>query len=210
MDNLSFKERVARVSIEQARIYKRVFVEREYLLCSTAFLCRAYYIISAKEDNFRHLIGINTNISAGDFFERCQSGDLTADDFDFIKRGRSEKEVKGSVRRKVNALPYFNEIFNSRLYAQESFSRNGVICSIAATDCDITVGFIDNGKSRPKSLLKGNCLDPSKAKPVDLILCKQVNAPLFNEIVYGDKDALRMYYDKIRHVVCDDLLNLTH
>ena len=92
MESSSFKERVAQVAIEEAARYKAVFVDYEYLICSDAFKKQDYYIISAKPDNYRHLIGVNTAISASAFFEKCISGDLSEADFDFSKAGRSEKE----------------------------------------------------------------------------------------------------------------------
>ena len=106
----SFKERVAQVAIAQAKVYEQVFLKYEYLLCSEAFSENPYYIISAHADNFRHLVGVNTSFSAEEFFNKCLDGTLTENDFDFIKRGQSEKEVKGAVRDKIIALPEFLSI----------------------------------------------------------------------------------------------------
>lgn len=159
MEPKNFKERVAQVAIMQAPKYKSVFVDYEYLLCSEAFIERDYYIIAATENNYRHLIGVNTSISAEIFFQKCMDGTLNENDFDFKKSGRSEKEIKGSVRRKIKALPLFAEMMGNDLVAQEAYQKNGVVCSFATTDCDMTIGFIDEGKARPKSLLWGDSLD---------------------------------------------------
>lgn len=206
MESVSFKERVAQVAIEQAKHYKDVFVDYEYLLCSEAFVKQDYYIISANANNYRHLIGVNTAISADDFFVKCINGELTEGDFDFVKAGRSEKEIKGSVRRKIRSLPYLTSMIGKDLVVQEDYNKNGIICSFATTDCNVTIGFVSEGKSRPKSLLWGDSLDWDKAAFVELILRRKVNDAAFSEIVVGDEAVLMKYRDKVKDIVTPDLL----
>lgn len=206
MESLSFKERIVQVAIEQAIHYKEVFVDYEYLLCSEAFVKRDYYIISANANNYRHLIGVNTAISADDFFVKCINGELTEGDFDFVKAERSEKEIKGSVRRKIRSLPYLTSMIGKDLVVQEDYNKNGIICSFATTDCNVTIGFVSEGKSRPKSLLWGDSLDWDKAAFVDLILRRKVNDTAFSEIVVGDEAVLIKYRDKVKDIVTPDLL----
>lgn len=205
METVSFKERVAQAAIDQAKKYKDVFVDNEYLLCSEAFVKRDYYIIAATTSNYRHLIGVNTSISAEDFFEKCINGTLTEHDFDFNKSGRTEKEIKGSVRRKVRSLPIFMSMIGVDLVAQEDYTKNGVCCSLATTDCNMTVGFVNEGKARPKSLLWGDSLDWAKAGSVDLILKRKTGDALFTEIAFGDPSMLLKYQDKIKAIAAPEL-----
>ena len=100
----SFSQRVKETVIQCADLYKKYYVEYEYLLCSKAFEKNEYYIVSAHEDNYLHLTGLHTNLDAASFFEKCYNGSLEECDFDFCKKGQNEKEVKGSVRRKINSL----------------------------------------------------------------------------------------------------------
>ena len=206
MESLSFKEKVVQIAIEQAIHYKEVFVDYEYLLCSEAFVKHDYYIISANANNYRHLIGVNTAISADDFFVKCIDGELTEADFDFVKKGRSEKEIKGSVRRKIRSLPYLTSMIGKDLVVQEDYNKNGIICSFATTDCNVTIGFVSEGKSRPKSLLWGDSLDWDKAAFVDLILRRKVGDTTFSEIVIGDEVALMKYKDRVKDIVSPDLI----
>ncbi len=202
----SFKERVAQAAIMQAPIYKAVFVNYEYLLCSKAFTEHDYYIVSAAENNYRHLIGVNTSISADIFFQKCMDGTLNENDFDFKKPGKSEKEIKGSVRRKIKALPFLMGMISNGLVAQEGYQKNGVVCSFATTDCNMTIGFIAQGKSRPKSLLWGDSLNREKAGFVDLILRRKPSEELFSEIVVGSDETLAEYRNKIDAVISPELL----
>lgn len=197
MDKLSFKERVAQVAIEQAKQYKISYADCEYLICSKAFRLAEYYIISAHEDNFRHLLGVNTTLSAQAFFNKCIDGTLTENDFDFAKFGRSEKQVKGTIRRKLKALPAFVHMMERELVVQETFRKNQVCCSFATTDGDVTAGFICAGKSKPMTLLNGDELDWAKAECVDLILRRRKGTDKFDELVFGNEEAIEKYKDKI-------------
>lgn len=119
---LSFKERVKNVAINESKNYKRIFVDYEYLICSQVFSNKDYYIISANEDNYQHLIGINSSLSAKYFFIKCFNGTLQETDFDFNKSGQSEKAIKGTVRRKIKVLGNMMTLF------QNSFFRTREIC----------------------------------------------------------------------------------
>ena len=202
----SFKDRVVQVAIAQAPIYKSVFVDFEYLICASAFKSRPYFIIAAKEDNYRHLIGINTSMSASDFFDACISSTLTIDDFDFKKKNRTEKEVKGSVRKKIKVLPLLMGMMTQDLVAQEHFSKNAITCAFATTDCNYTVGFVDTGKSRPMTLLSGDELDWSKSTPVDLILRRPSGTDRFDTVMYGNPSILSNYFHTPNEFLAESLI----
>ncbi len=203
MDRMTFKERVVSVATAQARVYQDVFVNYEYLICSDAFVIQDYYILSAKGDNYQHLVGVNTpDLSPQGFFEKCICGTLQESDFDFHKRGRTEGSVKGSVRKKLKALPFYTSMFERDLAVQESFTQNQVICSFAATDDSMTIGYINNKKAVPKSLMSGDTLDWGQAGVVELIAKRKVGDDLFSELVFGGSDAVQKFYPKIRSLIC--------
>lgn len=202
----SFKESVAQVAIAQAKVYEQVFLKYEYLLCSEAFSEKPYYIISAHADNFRHLVGVNTSFSAEEFFNKCLDGTLTENEFDFVKRGQSEKEVKGAVRDKIIALPEFLSMMGKPLIAQESFVKNRVHCSFATTDRSATIGFIAEDKSKPMTLLRGDRLDSAQSAAVDLVLRRPFGSQEFNEIVFGDEDMIAKYQSEIESLLDENLL----
>lgn len=202
----SFKERVTQTAIAQAKVYEQVFLKYEYLLCSKAFSEKPYYIISAHADNYRHLVGVNTTCSAAEFFEKCLNGTLTEEDFDFNKRGQTEKEAKGSVRDKIIALPDFLSMMGKPLTAQESFVKNRVQCSFATTDKSATVGFIASNKSKPMTLLRGDRLDSSKSFAVDLVLRRPYGSQHFDEIIWSNEKALDEYLGILQPLLSEDLL----
>lgn len=184
-ENISFKERVRNVAISEADAYQKNYVENTYLIFSTQFINNDYYILSAEQDNYLHLIGVNTDLSAKEFFKKSKLGTLKDNDFNFIKINQDEKNVKGSVRRKINCLPKLKTLFFSNsLFFEENFKKNSVVCALAASDQEITLGFTHGKKSRPKTLLKGNEL--KKPIEIDLILSKKREELLYDNIVYGN------------------------
>lgn len=204
---ITFKERVKNVAICESKNYKKYYAEYEYLVCSSAFEIQDYYIIDAKEDNFQHLLGVNSKIAPQAFFEKCYDGTLQESDFDFQKRGQSEKSVKGSVRRKIDALPNMMNLFNGNIKVEESFVKNHISCIFATADAKCTLGFISTPKSRPMTLLKGNELDKTKMKDVDLLLGKEKGKEKFDEIIIGDSEALMNYYVKIKGLIDENLIS---
>ena len=204
MAEISFKERVRTELIDVAKKYKSIYLDYEYLICSEAFTKKDYYIIAASKDNFMHLTGVNALVNAQEFFDKCYNGSLAENDFDFSKKGQDEKSVKGTVRRKVQVLPDMMELFHDGLLTEEDFKKNNIICSFATADGSCTLGFIDVGKARPKSLIKGNEL--SNSKSVDLVLRRKTGTQLFNEIVIGNETVLNEYKDKIKNLLSSNLL----
>ena len=69
MNNISFKQRVCQSIIDQSKIYKKVFIDRQYLICSKCFTNRKYYILVANKDNYLHLVGVHTALTPSEFFE---------------------------------------------------------------------------------------------------------------------------------------------
>jgi len=108
---MTFKQRVHNEIIAGAASYKAAFIDYEYLIYSSGFANKPYYIVRAEEDNYPHLTGVNALIPAQAFYDKCLDGSLSESDFDFSGKNRSEKEVRGSVRRKINILPLLPNFF---------------------------------------------------------------------------------------------------
>lgn len=204
-DKISFKERVRLTAIKESKSFKSIFVDKEFLICSHSFKKRDYYILSAEKDNYLHLVGIGTQLSALDFFNKCYDGTLSLDEFDFNKNGQDESSVKGSVRRKIQSLERLASLFDDDLLIEEGFKRNKISCAIATSDKKITLGFTSGTKSRPKTLLKGNEL---KTNPltVDLVLSRARGDNRFNKIIIGNKSIVNDFKVKIENIISDELL----
>ena len=199
---MTFKERVHIEITKGAAVYKAVFINFEYLIFSNDFKIKPYYIIRAEEDNYPHLTGVRILLSAQDFYNACLNGTLKEADFDFISTSRTEKEVIGSVRRKIQVLPLLSTFFTNSLQAEEGFSKGSVHCSLATADNSLTIGFVDVAVLRPKTLLKKNELNSQKAADVTLILRRNRGADKFDTIMQGDIEGFSALYQEI---LCENI-----
>lgn len=87
-----------------------------------------------------------------------------------------------------------------------TLKKNKIECAFATSDNKFTLGFAVSG--RPKSLLKGNELEASKTKDVDLIFRKtRSNETPYSELIYGKKEDIIKYKEKISDLICQDFLN---
>ena len=194
----TFKERVRDVAIATAKVYNQNLVGYEYLVCSRAF-AGGYKEIKADGNNFMHLVGVNSDLSADEFWNRCLDGTLSEDDFDFNKRGQDAKSVKGSVRQKIQVLRCVPDIFDLELRAQEDFRKNRIECAFATSDGSLTLGFAASG--RPKSLMKSDELSDS-AMNVDLVFRRSRNSSnLYSELYHGNRDKITEYLPLIHDLI---------
>ncbi len=166
----SFKERVKEELIINAQIYQNIFLNYQYLVFSKHFTTRKYYIISAEKDNFLHLTGVNSKLKASDFFDKCINETLNETDFNFIKKGQNEKNIKGTVRRKIKAFSNIANLITNKATVEENFTKNNISCSLATTDNSCTLGFTNTKSIRPKSLMNGN--QTTNPYPIDILLRK--------------------------------------
>lgn len=203
---VNFKERVKNEAIANAGLYEENFINYEYLICSEAF-DNHYHIIKSDKGNYLHLIGIHTDLTAEDFFDKCHDRSLEEKDFDFIKPNKSEKSVKGSVREKITVLPYMVRLFEQKLFAEDNFKKNKVECAFATSDNRCTLGFAVSG--RPKSLLKGNELELNKVNEVDLIFRKPRSSETpYSELIYGNISDIIKYKEKIIELISEDFFKM--
>ncbi len=184
-----------------AILYRDYFVNNDFLLISAAFVNKPIFEVSAKEEHFLHLTGLISHSPAKTFFRKCYEGTIKPDDFIF-------KENRSHIS-KLHIIEQINNVFsNPNTLVQENFQRNTISCTIATSEKTFTLGFTRPNVVVPMTLLKGNKLDMSLAKPILLTLRKDRHTRLYDEIVFGDISILREYYPIIKHRLSERLINL--
>ena len=147
----SFKEIVQLKLMDCAVLYYELLVQKDYLIFSRNFRYRKYYIVSAFEDNFLHLTGVQTSLEAKTFFEKCYQKTIKITDFEL-----GGKSQKGSIRRKISVLENAIKIFLSEaIVVEERFHKNRISCSFAAAERVCTIGFTNTKLTKPQTVLKG-------------------------------------------------------
>lgn len=209
MSNINtFKTRVKNEAIQYSNDFKTIFINNEYLVYSSNFSLQYRYIISAHKSNYLHLIGVHSHLTPNDFFDKAYQKTLTENDFDFFIPNKSEAEVKGSIRRKIQSLKHLNSLISDKCLFEESFLKSKANCSIASSACNVTMGFSYGPKCNPKTLMKGYHLSSQAITP-DLILIKSKKEPAFNKIIVGNLQILKEYLVKSKDfsIISPELLN---
>lgn len=109
----------------------------------------------------------------------------------FIGGTMCEKSFKERVKEAA--------IANANLYEINLIGYEYLVCSsaFATSDNKFTLGFASSG--RPKSLLKGNELDKSKYKDVDLVFRKvRSSGQPYTDLYYGKREDIVKYQEQIK------------
>ena len=150
---MTFRESVKQKLIVAANEYNKL-VGVDFLAKSKEFKNNSNYLLRFHKDNFLHLTGVSTTLSANDFFEKCLIGDISFEDFDCD----SSEEIKGKAREKLRHLQSIGSFFDRELIFQEDYQKNTVKCKIASSDGNFTLGFksLKNSINIPLTLLNRN------------------------------------------------------
>lgn len=99
-------------------------------------------------------------------------------------------------------------IANANLYEINLIGYEYLVClsAFATSDNKFTLGFASSG--RPKSLLKGNELDKSKYKDVDLVFRKvRSSGQPYTDLYYGKREDIVKYQEQIKGFLVESFLN---
>jgi hypothetical protein len=158
MNNL-FKEKIKEQLLIAAHDFFKL-LNKNITISSDDFEFQKNYLLKFNKTNFLHLTGVISHIKADLFFEKCFDGTITVDDFDY-----DEIKNKTNIRNKLKHLVNISKMFDKELLVQEQFVKNKVICKIATSDNECTIGFAGgNYCVYPKTILNKNRLD--KTKPI--------------------------------------------
>jgi len=191
------KERIRIELIRSASIYQSILMDYDYLIYSEAFKSEPHYILTAHGDNYAHLTGVHSLVSASEFYSRCLNGTLTVSDFDFVDKYQSEKSVRNTVRKKLSSFSYLPHLFSQGLKAEESFSKGKVHCFIAAANNNVTLGFVETEEVLPKTLLKGNLISEKNSVDITLMLRRSRGSNKFDTILHSDVNRFHTSHSNI-------------
>ena len=152
-----FKENVKSQLIVAAQSYF-FLLNKNVLLKSEQFKNRKIYRLAFTKTNFLHLSGVLSILEPAIFYEKCLCGQINCDDFSY-----NEYKNKNTIKSKMKNLVHIDLLFKSKVFVQEDFVKNRVVCKIVTSDGKCTLGFT-GGKGRlyPNTLLNNNHLDEEK------------------------------------------------
>ena len=193
--------KVIKIATQCAKDYDKLYAKYEYLIISDAFP-KGYVLMNGDPQNFLHLVGVRTNISPLEFFNKCLNDSLTCNDFNLRKRTKEGGyiDLTHKVNNKLQVLPYFCNMFSyDGLYVQQPFRKGSIEGYYATSNSDgsislerkvsdndkFTIVFVEEGK--PKSLLNGSYLNANISKPVDCVLRREKGKHVpFSHVVFAN------------------------
>ena len=162
----SFKEKVLHSILVGAQSYRKL-LGIDFKVFSPHFVQRQEYLLRFHEDNFLHLTGVLTSLSAKGFFQKAVDGTLSLEAFDC----ESSVSLKGTVRCKARNIRDIGTLLDRAVSVTEKLSSGRVYCFFAASDGSCTLGFVGGRILNPNTLLN-KCKIDSKTSIVDFTIEK--------------------------------------
>ena len=158
MEMRSFKQKVLDSILVGAESYQTL-LNLDFIVRSLHFAERHEYLLRFNEDNFLHLTGVLTRLSAKEFYRKAINKTLSLNDFDC----ESTIQLKGTVRCKARNIRDIGTLLDRAFAVTEKLSSGRVYCLFAASDGSCTLGFVGGRVLNPNTLLNKSKIDPNSS-----------------------------------------------
>lgn len=190
-------------------MYKKYLVGKRFLY---AFDGR-YIEVSYKTDNFRHLTGVETNLSAKRFYQYAVKGQLQSTQIFF-----TDKHPYSLCKRKIQHIGEIAVLACNENFMLEEILTDTKLYKFGTTDLNFTLcmnkEYDDRGQEKSEcyiveSLRDGDCFSKSKTVyEVTHILARNNDAKKYNELLYMDKKfTMAILSDEIVGMIGEELRN---
>ena len=182
------KENIRRQIINAAQIYSNELAGKVFMYVYG----KEYFEVMFLTDRFLHLTGVETALSAQDFYKKAKKGILEVNQFFF-----TESHPMGVVKKKLPCLSRLPELTKSMICIVKKMNTVSITYTIGLTNLEFTLGLTENtdktGKKIndyyvPRSLrVKDHAIDISEdGDIVDFILMKDASAGRYDRILFAD------------------------
>ncbi|MEW4412684.1 PBECR4 domain-containing protein [Clostridium sp. AN503] len=189
--------------IDAAEIYRDRLAGKNFLY----IYGEEYFEVSFPTDHFLHLTGVETSLSAKDFYKNSKKGKLTARQFFF-----SDRHPYANAKKKLPCLKRLPELTNDMVCILKDMQTVSIVYKISVTNLEFTLGLTENidGKGKkindlflPMSLRVG---DSSVAKSndgevVDFIFSKDACDSKYKDLIVNDRG--KNIPESVHHLVAD-------
>lgn len=152
-----------------------------------------YFEVSFPVDHFLHLTGVETKLSAKDFFKKAKRGILTSNQFFFDVR-----HPYANAKKKLPCLRRLPELTNDMVCILKDMQTVTIIYNLSITNLEFTLGLtqnIDKNGNKidefflPMSLrVEDSSVEKSKnGDIVDFIFAKDASMTKYDSVLVADK-----------------------
>ena len=166
-----------------------------------------YFEVSFPVDHFLHLTGVETILSAKDFYRNVKKAILTNNQFYFDAR-----HIYANAKKKLPCLKRLPELTNEMVCVLKDMQTMTITCKLSVTNLEFTLGLTENTDRNgnkindfflPMSLrVKDSSVEKSNdGEIIDFIFSKDASVAKYDILLVEDKD--KKIPDCIRHLISD-------
>ena len=170
-----------------------------------------YFEVSFPVDHFLHLTGVETRLSAKDFYRNAKKAILTNNQFYFDAR-----HVYANAKKKLPCLKRLPELTNEMVCVLKDMQTMTITYKLSVTNLEFTLGLtenIDRGGNKindfflPRSLrVKDSSVEKSNdGEIIDFIFSKDASVAKYDVLLVEDKD--KKIPDCIKHLISNSFYN---
>ena len=170
-----------------------------------------YFEVSFPVDHFLHLTGVETRLSAKDFYRNAKKAILTNNQFYFDAR-----HVYANAKKKLPCLKRLPELTNEMVCVLKDMQTMTITYKLSVTNLEFTLGLtenIDRGGNKindfflPMSLrVKDSSVEKSNdGEIIDFIFSMDASVAKYDILLVEDKD--KKIPDCIKHLISNSFYN---
>ena len=194
--------------IDAAAIYSRNLAGKAFLYVYGD----EYFQVSFPVDHFLHLTGVETKLSAKDFYKNAKKGKLTNSQFYFDAR-----HPYANAKKKLPCLKRLPELTNNYVCILKDMQTVTIIYKLSVTNLEFTLGLTENtddkGKKKndfflPMSLrVEDSSVEKSNdGEIVDFIFSKDASMAKYDTLLVEDKH--KSISESIKQLISEEFYNI--
>ena len=196
------KNTIRKLIIESAKSYSEKLAGKTFLYVYGD----EYFEILFKTDKFKHLTGVDSKISAVQFYKYAKESKLTTSQFGF-----SKDHPYSNALKKLTYLARLHELTDSLVCVLKDMNTVTVTYKIGLTNLDFTLclvndtSYSDHNWFLPMSLrIKDKAIENSRGGEfVDFIFVKEAAAEKYGKVLFSDSE--KSLPDSVLNMLSDDL-----
>lgn len=166
-----------------------------------------FFEVSFPVDHFLHLTGVETRLSAKDFYKNAKKGILTNNQFYF-----SVRHPYANAKKKLPCLKRLPELTNEMVCILKDMQTVTIMYKLSVTNLEFTLGLTENLDNYGKKIndyflpMSLRVEDSSVEKSTDGDIVDFIFAKDASKAQYGDlvvKDESKNIPDSVRHLIDD-------
>lgn len=170
-----------------------------------------YFEVSFPVDHFLHLTGVETKLSAKDFYKNAKKAKLTNSQFYF-----DAKHPYANAKKKLPCLKRLPELTNDMVCILKDMQTVTIIYKLSITNLEFTLGLTENTDSKgnklnglflPMSLrVEDSSVEKSNdGEVVDYIFSKEACMAKYDTLLFEDEH--KTIPESVRHLISDNFYN---